>query len=341
MKISILCNDGSPLNVTVKSVYGEDGRSGVGGAELSILTLAEAWHKAGHEVVLYNNASQGSPFEHRNISDFEPQADRDVLVNFRSPNLKTIGARGKKVWFSCDQYTIGDYREFSKHVDEIIVISDFHAKYFADMYGIQKSTVIDLPVRSWDYDDVGKVEKVRGQCLFSSVPDRGLPILASLWPRIVEQVPYASLVITSGWSLWTGQSDAQWIAPYRMMFGSSKNVNYLGAVNRRELVKHQLQSDLFLFPNIYDELFCIACSEAQWAGAWPVTSTTGALRTTTMGTTIDGNPNDLEWQAQFVKSVVEKLQADNLPILQNFISAKAHERFNTERILKEWNKVLQ
>ena len=47
--------DGSPLNVCMKDLYGERNRIGVGGSELAFLTLAEGWHKAGHEVVIYND----------------------------------------------------------------------------------------------------------------------------------------------------------------------------------------------------------------------------------------------------------------------------------------------
>lgn len=341
MKIDILCRDGSPLGVCLDDLYGDNGRIGVGGAESSLLTMCEAWNSSGHEITLYNNPSHsGSPFCQRHIMEFNPQEPRDVLIVFRSPNPAAVNAKGKKVWWSCDQYTIDNFKEFAPKMDEIVVISEFHANYFETMYGIRNTTVIDLPVRGKDYDaHKGTISKVNKQCLFSSVPDRGLPILSELWPRIVERVPDASLVITSGWSLWTGTSDAQYLAPYRLGFSSAKNVTYLGAVPRRELVKHQLQSDLFLFPCIYDELFCIACSEAQWAGAWPITSMTGALSTTNMGTRLIGNPTSSEWKNAFVEEVIHKLCAPNLKLLQGNVSYKARERFNLKRIMKQWENV--
>jgi len=54
MKIEILCNDGSPLGVTSKTVWGDNFRIGLGGAELALITLCEAWHERGDEVILYN-----------------------------------------------------------------------------------------------------------------------------------------------------------------------------------------------------------------------------------------------------------------------------------------------
>ena len=108
MKIDIIVNDGSPLGVHLDDVAGYGDRFGVGGAELYLLTLCELWTKFGYSVRLYNNPTrQTSPFEQLQVSDFDPQEDRDVLIIFRSPNPATIGAKGLKIWLSCDQYTVG------------------------------------------------------------------------------------------------------------------------------------------------------------------------------------------------------------------------------------------
>ena len=87
LKIDILCNDGSPLGVTEKSIFGEDGRMGVGGAELALLTMCRAWQYYGNDVTLYNNPNNplASTFKQRNISDFHAKDERDVLIIFRSP----------------------------------------------------------------------------------------------------------------------------------------------------------------------------------------------------------------------------------------------------------------
>lgn len=339
MKIHILARDGSPLGVCLDDVYGKNGRTGVGGAEQAILTLCEAWHKQGHDVIFYNDPThKGSPFEQRRVSEFDPSENRDVLIVFRSPNPLVTYAKGKRVWFSTDQRTIGDFREFSRSVDKIVTISPFHSDYFESMYGINDTVSIDLPVRGMDYNPIRHTPKVKHQCLFSSVPDRGLPVLAKVWPRVIEQVPDASLVITSGWSLWTGQSDSHLLQNYRALFGTAKNVNYVGAVPREQLVKYQVESDLFLHPCTYEELFCIAASEAQWAGAWPITSNAGALRTTNMGTVIIGNPNDMNWQDSFVEQIVKKLTSETLVSLQKSITYQARERFNLKRITKLWDE---
>jgi len=150
MRIEILCNDGSPIGVTSKTIWGDANRIGVGGAELALLTMCEQWHLAGHEVILYNLlspiSSDVSPFEQRLISQFDPKDRRDILIVFRSPNSKAIVANGLKVWWSTDQYTIGDFAKFSSYVDKIVCISEFHRNHFKQTYKIDNAIVIDLPM---------------------------------------------------------------------------------------------------------------------------------------------------------------------------------------------------
>jgi glycosyltransferase involved in cell wall biosynthesis len=202
MNIDILCRDGSPLGVTMRSLWGDD-QIGTGGSEYGLLTLCEEWYKAGHRVRLYNDPRdpRGSPFGQFPIKTFSPTEKRDVLINFRSPSDEAIVSEGLKVWLSCDQYTIEDYSKFAPYMDKIVCISEYHKRYFKENYNIQNATVIDLPVRVHDLDSINE-EKVPNRLIFTSVPDRGLTYLRDAWNRIKKEVPDASLVITSDYRLW-------------------------------------------------------------------------------------------------------------------------------------------
>lgn len=337
MKIDVICNDGSPLNVVPADVHGENGRIGVGGAELALLTMCEAWAKRGDEVVLYNDPKGPTDlFEQRDLGTFDRGDARDVLVIFRSPNQLSYNAVGKKVWWSCDQYTVGSFKEFAPAVHEIVTISPFHAGYFKQQYGIDRTTVIDLPVRTWEYKQ--KIERIPNQLIFCSVPDRGLNELSLCWDRIQGAVPEASLVITSDYRLWGASYTGT--ESYMLKFLRSRNVRFLGAVKRSKLVKLQLQSDIMAYSCTYDELFCIANAECQIAGAYPITSTTGALETTNMGTKVAGNPIDIAWQDAFVETIVGYLQQPRkLNKERKRVQALAKERFSIDKILNDWDMV--
>lgn len=336
--IHFLVNDGSPLGVTMKSLWGEDGRLGVGGAEQALLTICEGFHDRGYDVTLYNDPHEGgaSPFKQKTLREFDPTEERDYLIIFRSPNERIAGARGKLIWWSCDQYTMNDFKAFSRYVEKIVVISQHHAGYFRDMYGIENTVVIDLPVRTQDYQgyDVRKGSK---KCIYTSIPDRGVMQLHAAWPLIHREVPEASLVITSDWRLWDRFLEKSVIHSYQLAYAAHRNVSYIGAVKRSELVQHQLEADVLLYPSIYEELFCISVAEAQVSGAIPITSQIGALKTTnSFGHQIKGSAYESKFVESFVEKAVEVLRDPDLREKQVTMHKKAVKRFSLDRILDEW-----
>jgi len=337
--IDIYCNDGSPLNLSPSDVHGKNGRMGVGGAELALFTMIEHWLSKDYVVRLYNDPvrkDRDSRLEQYRRSEFRPPDKRDILITFRSPNPVTVSAYGKKVWWSTDQRTVGNFAEFAKTQEKIVTISPHHAGYFESVYGIRDTITMDLPVRVQDY--CGKtVERNNHRALFSSVPDRGLPVLANVWDKIVDRVPDAELVVTSGWTLWDGQSDESRLLPYRLLFRDKRGrINYRGAVTRDELVKEQLGAGVLAYPNVYDELFCYAVAEAQVAGAIPVTSTIGALGTTNMLGGLQGDPYSHTWQDAFVDKVVEVMLHGDIirPALQH----NARTQYSVDRIGEQWDR---
>lgn len=336
--IHVLTTDGSPLGVSLKTVYGDDFQIGVGGAELALLTMCETWHKLGHEVVLYNNPREkdASPFEQRMISEFAPNDKRDILIVFRSTNTKAVAANGLKVWWSCDQYTTGSFKEFSVFMDKIVVISPFHQKYFEDTYNINNTIVTDLPVRQDDYENKHKVEKIDYRFLFSSVPDRGLDILWRVWPLIKKEIPDASLVITSDYRLWGVGSPLN--ERYRARWIAREDFQFLGAVPRMRLVQEQLKSQINAYPCFYDELFCIAIAESQFAGCYPITSDFGALPTTNMGTVVKWNPLDPRGDRLFVDVIKSTLEDEGFEQRVKDVQFKAWKRFNPYTIASFWEE---
>lgn len=340
LRIDFLCTDGSPLKVTLKSVYGDDGRVGVGGAELALLTVGEELCKRGHEVHIYNNpASDGLPILHHPVHEFNPQEERDVLIIFRSPNPRGVIAKARKrIWWSCDQYTIGDFKSFAPLVDDIVCISPFHKEYFRTRYGITNVKVIDIPVRAQDYDNQ-EITRIPNRLIFASVPDRGLRLLLPAWNLIKQQIKDASLVITSDYRLWGVDERNQ---QHRVMWNGEKDVHFVGAIPRRQFVQEQLRADILSYPNTYDELFCIAVAEAQYAGAYPVTSSVGALQTTNMGCKIENSPNDRHFISIFSDKIIELLKnRDVLEVERARVMEKARERFHPDKIINTWEKLFK
>ncbi|MCK5344049.1 MAG: glycosyltransferase, partial [Candidatus Heimdallarchaeota archaeon] len=297
------------------------------------------WHNAGHDVTLYNNPRENNVglFKQMHINQFDPKKDRDFLIVFRSPNDRMFGAKGKKIWWSTDQSTVGNFKTFGSKVDKIVVISEFHAKHFKDAYGLDDTIIIDLPVRLNDYKN-NSVEKVPYRFIFSSIPDRGLFQMAQIWDMMRGRLPEdASLVITSDYRLWgVGAPNNE---TYKMMFIKKPGAEFIGAVKRKRLIAEQLKADIHAYSCLYDELFCISIAESQVAGAYPITSDIGALQTTNMGTFVEGNPVQNDWMTRFTNKILEVIDdREGLEEKRREVQERAVERFDPKRIMKEWNE---
>jgi len=342
MNIDVLCNDGSPLGITSKDLWGQGERGiGVGGSEYALITLCEEWTKAGYRVRLYNDPRnpRDTQFGQYPISSFQPSEDRDVLIVFRSPNEKAIVAKGLKVWWSCDQYTIGDFKKFAPTMDKIVCISDFHVEYFKREYGIVNGIKIDIPIRVHDLPP-NLPEKRKNSLIFTSVPDRGLMLLREAWNTIKKKVPSATLTITSDYRLW-GLAEPR-NDKFRTQWVGAEDVTFWGAVPRAQLLDIQLEADLYVYPCIYDELFCVSAAEAQVCGAYPITSNIGALATTNMGTIVTAHPqnNRTAFMNAFIRNIEERLQDENLKQEQEKVRQKAIKRFHPDNILKQWDELV-
>lgn len=342
--IDLLCNDGSPIGVTPNDIEGR----GVGGAELAMMTLMEVFAGRGHKVRVFNDPKRPGNYngvQYLKLSAYEDRIPRDALIIFRSPNQRYHRAqmppKVAKIWWSTDQFTVGNFAELAEQVDFCVTISPFHSNYHRTRYKIEAEKIghIDLGVRSWEYD--GEVDKIAGRLIFCSIPDRGLPVLYAAWPLIKRGAPHASLVITSDYTLWGVTANNQ---QHRLQWAGSDGVNFRGKVPRSELVRLQQQAEIMAYPSLYEELFCISAAECQVAGAMPITSPTGALISTNeFGVVVNGNPKMPSWIENFSSRIVSLLTNEHEYLVQRQAAMVrgARSRFDWQSIADRWEALFE
>lgn len=330
--------DGSPIGITPADVT----TRGVGGAELSLIDLTRALAKRGHKVRVFNNPKPPGVYEGVEFLPHTAWAGgEDVFVLFRSPNVRLYEAKGTRIFWSMDQYTIGDYtKDVFPFVDRVVCISPHHMDYHAKTYPFpdQQLGYFDLGVRVGDY--AAPPEKVRCRLIYCSVPHRGLIHLRAMWPAILEAVPDATLTITADYRLWGFHAND---ADARLWWAMQPGVRYAGRLPRADLVREQMMADVQAFPCLYDELFCIASAECQAAGALPLTSDAGSLPTTNQwGVILPGNPTRLPWQTEYVERLAALLNApEELAQMQARARVGARLRFDWDRIAAQWVRLAQ
>lgn len=336
LTIDLYCDNGSPLGLIPPDIYGK----GVGGAELAMMSWAETMAGRGHKIRIYNNPKQAGDYsgvEYLPQSAFAPVADRDVYIAYRSPSQFTRICRAAvKLFWSTDQYTTGNFAtDIFPYVDRTVCISPFHVDYHIERYKVEPHLIgyFDLGVRVEEYQQ--DEEKVPGRCIYCSVPNRGLEVLRLMWPRIKERVPNASLVITSDYTLWGSPNPLN--HEHRLNWLHQPDVEFMGAIPRKQLVQEQLKAVCQPYPCNYAELFCISAAECQVANCAPITSDLGALPSTNeWGHLLRGNILDGAWQERFVTVVSSMLELG----LLNTRHEGAVKRFDWQTICDQWEHLI-
>jgi glycosyltransferase involved in cell wall biosynthesis len=293
---------------------------GAGGLETTYIELPTELAKLGHEVFVFGrchpHVHQGVwylPYDQENPLEYNP----DVIVTSRwydviNPERPTILWLQDAILFgSKDQIRFGD-------VKLIVVSSRWHYGHVLTQFSglVKKETIriIPLSVRKELYDQ--RVPRIPTQCIYTSSPDRGLEILADLWPRIKQKVSDANLVVTYGWN-----SIENWSAPEswkekireqkKKILEKLPDAHFTGRLPKHELARVQLSSGVCLYPCNFWETFCLSGLELQMAGVPIITSHIGALDTTLGEGNImidDMPPTDPAYQEVFVEAAVRLLR---------------------------------
>lgn len=355
MRIAFYCTRGASCFVfTPRTIH----ERGVGGAELGLITIAEALAAEGHDVAVFNTCPSPGVYDGVVYARSDDLArllgtewDAFVLVRNPAPGdlMSQVRAR-RRIFFSCDQFTTGNYAtDVFPKVDHTVAISPYHRDYLADRYGEPPSriTAVDLPVRIAEYEpELRLPHKTPHRLIYCSVPGRGLEHLARLFPRIRANQADAELIVTSDYSLW-GEGIAAGNEPLRALFAGMPGVSFLGKVHRRELVRLQMSADILAYPNHpvsgNCELFGISVAECQVAGAVPVTSAYGAFTTTVIeGCLIGGDPSEPTYQSAFVHGILDLWSSrGRLTGHQTRLRAAALARFDPWRVAGLWTAVLR
>jgi len=346
MNIDFYCEIGSrSFMFSPEDVYGR----GVGGAELALISLAEALAKRGNEITIYHDNNFNAIYngvQYRNSLSFR-EYNHDTVVLFRNPSDIVYGKYRKLVFWSTDQMTAGNYAEdVFPWVDFEIVISEYHRQDHILRYGIEPNfaKVIDLGVRlkdySWDY----KPEPYK--MIYCSIPHRGAQVLGVMWNKIKKKVPEATLVLTGDYSLW-GRGIRPGCEDMKARFSKLEGVQFLGNIPRMEMVKHQLTSEVMAYPHIpvngLPELFCISAAECQVAGAVPVTSNEGAMPTTNeWGIIAQYGTKNPYFMEDYTDLLIDTLKDRvGLANKRKVSMVEARKRFDWSSIAMQWESVLQ
>lgn len=186
---------------------------------------------------------------------------------------------------------------------QIFVLTEWHKKHFTSIFSTLESYVSSLHY-GIDYPGhaVGPAQPTRwSRFIYSSFPNRGLLPLLHMWPRIRQRIPHATLDLYVDLShRWTNDNFPELVKSIRAQLERlhDQGITVHGWVSKAELYKGWKQADVWLYPCIFQETFCLTALEAAASHTLAITSDLAALQDTVgdRGFLISGNPTTEEWQ---------------------------------------------
>jgi hypothetical protein len=200
-------------------------------------------------------------------------------------------------------------------IKTIICLTEWHRKRFLRDFPQFKdiSVVCHHGIYTKDFDQSKReITTNRPKFIYSSFPNRGLYILLEMWSNILLLFPHAILDLYV-------DLDHKWfsdnfpvmkekiqtlLAPFL-----NKSVFYHGWVNKKTLNQAWVDADIWLYPCIWEETFCLTALEAAASKTLAITTDLAALSETVgdRGIVVSGNPTTDEWKKQALLDLIKIL----------------------------------
>ena len=312
---------------------------GAGGSETAAIHMAKRLAARGHRVRVYGNPGRPGVYDGVMYLPWEPgkPPTSDVSVVWRfAPLLEWGSAKARLLWVH-DIHPINWHHRYAPQADRVMGLSKWHCARLVKDMRLAPSHV--YRTRNGIDPALFRQPESRNthRCIYSSSPDRGLPVLLDMWPEIRRSVPDATLDVYYAWDLWREAIAAKrdemgrYLADNlerrcRMLTG----VRLHGGVDQATLAREMCASGVWIYPTWWAETACISALEAKAAGLHIVTSRIAALEETAAGGwLVDGDWLSTEYQLEFHNACVGALCTEH----------NRSQQMDAARMTYDWNGV--
>jgi len=161
--------------------------------------------------------------------------------------------------YGCKLNELQILTKWNKYINGCICLTEWHRDLFKERYPILKDkiTLINngLDLKSFNVIDTNK--KIKNKFIYSSRPDRGLNVLLNLWPKILEKIPDATLVVSSYGTFPSNAEEEK----SKNIIAANDSIKFLGKLNVEQLYNEMETSEYWLYPTHWPETSCITALE--------------------------------------------------------------------------------
>lgn len=153
--------------------------------------------------------------------------------------------------------------EYNHKIDGLICLTQWHAEHLLKQYPLlqDKVNIINNGINPNMFNI--SVDKITNRFVYTSCSERGLERLLKLWPSILENIPDATLHISSYNNFPSHELDRRLEQVIRKFPDS---IVHRGKLNQSELYHLMCSSEYWLYPTSWPETSCITALEMLSAG---------------------------------------------------------------------------
>lgn len=324
---------------------------GLGGTESTLVLLAKALAKLGHNVEVYNCCFRDGIYDGvlwKSLWAIDQDKKFDVVISLRL--LETFkeykfNSEIKAVWIHDEDLQGASQLDKSGEVNMWITVSNTQKK-FIEKKEIIKSENWFITRNSFDEEiytnSLRQINKIKNQAIYCSAPDRGLDYLLDMWPEIKERVPDSKLAVTGSFALW-GVSDEENNRIFGEIYNKIsklKDVTVFQRLSKQELAKLQAKSEVMLYPTDFNEMFCISALECFAVGTPIISSKKAAMiervESGKNGFLIDLPYKSSDYRKEFIDKACGFFENQNMKSAFSKSALDSSTNMNFEQLAKEW-----
>jgi predicted O-methyltransferase YrrM/tetratricopeptide (TPR) repeat protein len=291
---------------------------GMGGSETYIIEIAR-WVQADgrYNCIVFCNCSNEEIFEGVQYLSLDKYAEfitkneiNTVLISRFSEYIPmTLNNNIKNVHFVLhDTSPSGIIIPIHSKLKKILCLTNWHSELFLKTFP-QFRDRTEAFSYGIDTNLFKPDNKIKNSFIYSSFPNRGLLPLLQMWPDIKKAIPDATLNIYSDINgEWVNNVAKEQMNEIKNILSKGlQGVKVIGWVSKAELAVAWSKADIWLYPCIFEETFCLTALEAAATKTLAISCPLAALDETIgdRGVLIPGSPLSKEWQESAISKLIE------------------------------------
>jgi hypothetical protein len=300
---------------------------GVGGSETYIIEIARYIQKQGeYDVYVFCNCQEEELFEgvqYKYLSSYSQfiytNYVKHVIVSRYSEYLPlTFDGWSENVYLVVHDLTpSGLVIPIDFKLKNIFCLTEWHVSYMENIFPTLKHLLVPfyygIDDRFFLENNNSKQDKIKNSFIYSSFANRGLLPLLQMWPKIYNLNNSVSLNIYCDLdNQWVNDVASEQILEIKRLLSlyslenkTRYNIFYHGWVSKSVLSEAWKKADIWLYPCIFMETFCLTALEAAASSTLAICNDLAALQNTVgdRGIVISGDPMSEEWQQMALNKI--------------------------------------